>query len=122
MPSLSEKGARLPNEFTIDYQTSILDYLNKVPGSAEKGAKLLAKKSFNLILILILSTEPIKIEKMMECMNYKKRQSFRELYLMPLQQAELVTKTNPEKSNDPDQQYIITEKGRAFLGAKAIHI
>jgi ATP-dependent DNA helicase RecG len=115
VPGLSEKGAKLSDELVIDFQGFISEYFKKVPSSAEKGAKLLAKKSFNLILILTLTSEPIKIEKMMECMHYKKRQSFRELYLVPLQHAELVTKTNPGKGNDPDQQYLITDKGRAFL-------
>lgn len=116
VPSSTKKGAKLPPNSSIDYQEFMSEYFKKVPSSIEKGTKLLAKKSFNLISILALTSRPVKIEKMMEWMKYNKRQSFREIYLVPLQQAGLVTKTNPQKSNDPEQQYLITETGKAFLG------
>lgn len=94
----------------------MLEKFNQVPSSVEKGANLLAKKTFNLIVILAITTEPVKVEMLMEWMAYKKRPSFRELYIVPLQKAGLISKTNPEKKNDPGQQYIITEEGKAFLG------
>jgi len=53
---------------------------------------------------------------MMKWMEYKKRQSFRELYILPLQNSGLISMTNPEKPNDPEQKYVITEKGEIFLG------
>ena len=89
-----------------------------MPSAVQEGAKLLSRKSFNLIIILLLTSAPVKIEKMMEWINYKKRQSFRELYLNPLQQVGFVTKTNIKKINDPEQQYVITEKGIAFLSGQ----
>jgi ATP-dependent DNA helicase RecG len=55
---------------------------------------------------------------MMKWMEYKKRQSFRELYILPLQNTGLIPMTNPEKPNDPEQKYVITEKGKIFLGAR----
>lgn len=116
VPSSIEKGAKLVLENTTDYQHILSEYFEKVPSSTEKGANLLAKKTFNLITILAITTEPVKVEILMEWMAYKKRQSFRELYIVPLQKAGLISKTNPEKKNDPGQQYIITEEGKAFLG------
>lgn len=116
VPSSTQKGAKYKENITADIKAITAEFIKKVPSSTEKGTKLLARKSFNLISILALTTSPIKIETMMEWMDYKKRQSFRELYLVPLQQEGLLSKTNPEKSNDPDQKYIITEKGKAFLG------
>lgn len=124
VPSWHEKGANLPalgwpvsqlfEKSTVGSGTNLASH--QVPSSSGKGAKLLAKKSFYLIEILALTSEPAKIEKLMEWMAYKKRQSFRELYLIPLQQAGLIRKTNPDKRNDPGQQYVITEEGKAFLG------
>ncbi len=114
--SSSKKGAKLTSYNSTDYQLVLSEYFKKVPSSTEKGAKLLAKKSLLLIAVLTISTEPTKIEKMMEWMDYRKKQSFRELYILPLQQAGLISKTNPQKKNDPEQQYTITEKGKAFLG------
>lgn len=65
---------------------------------------------------MILTTEPATIEQLLTWMDYKKRQSFREIYLLPLQNCELLSKTNPKKPNDPAQKYATTSKGRDFLG------
>ena len=45
----------------------------------------------------------------MKWMEYKKRQSFRELYLLAFQNSGLISMTNPEKLNDPEQKYVINE-------------
>jgi ATP-dependent DNA helicase RecG len=119
VPTLPVKGANRENYKSADYQELVLKYFEKVPSAAQKGAKLLSRKSLNLISILMLTSAPVKIEKMMEWMNYKKRQSFRELYLNPLQQVGFVKKTNMKKINDPEQQYVITEKGKAFLSGQS---
>lgn len=116
VPTSIEKGAKLSELNIAEYQKHMSIFFEKVPSSFEKGANLLAKKSLNLISIISLCSEAAKIENLMEWMNYKKRQSFRELYLVPLQQTGLITKTNPSKTNDPDQQYVITDEGKAFLG------
>lgn len=116
VPSSFKEGAMLDNKISVDYQLNINNYFKQVPSSLEKGVKLLVRKSLNLISILVMTTEPVKIETMMAWMQYKKRQSFREIYLIPLQQAKLISKTNPEKSKDPNQKYIITPQGKAFLG------
>ena len=92
--------------------------IKKVPSWNEKSAKLLHKKVKNLITILFLTSQPAKIEQMMNWMEYKKRQSFRELYILPLQNSGLIAMTNPEKPNDPEQKYVITEKGKIFLGGR----
>jgi len=65
VPGSIEKGAELPGDNNAGYQLLLSDYFKKVPGSIEKGAELLARKSFNLITILSLTTEPVKIEKLM---------------------------------------------------------
>ena len=67
---------------------------------------------------MVLTSLPIKLEKMMDWIGYKNRKTFRENYLEPLQQAELIVKTNPDNPNDPEQKYVITEKGKLFLSGK----
>jgi hypothetical protein len=56
------------------------------------------------------------LEKLMTFMNYKNKKSFRELYIHPLLQNELIRRTIPDNLNDPKQEYVITRKGRLFLG------
>jgi len=92
--------------------------LQLVPSWNEKSVKLLHKKVKNLITILFLTSQPAKIEQMMKWMEYKKRQISRELYILPLQNSGLIAMTNPEMPNDPEQKYVITEKGEIFLGGR----
>lgn len=115
VPSRIEKGAKLPNSMGIDFQLIMKEEIKKVPGWNEKGARLLAKKAYNLIRIMMLTIEQATIEQLLSWMDYKKRQSFREIYLVPLQNCDLLTKTNPAKPSDPDQKYVLTANGKNFL-------
>ncbi len=124
VPTWHEKGAKFPVLDWPEYQLFEKELIqtangtgsSQVPGSEEKGARLLAKKSYYIIAILSLTSQPAGIDQLMEWMAYKKKQSFRELYLVPLQKAGLISKTNPEKKTSPGQQYVLTENGKAFLG------
>jgi predicted transcriptional regulator len=64
---------------------------------------------------LLLTIEPITLEDLMGRMNYSKRQTFRENYLLPLQEVGFVNMTLPETPNSPNQKYILTEKGKQYL-------
>ena len=88
----------------------------KVPTSYEKGTNLLGKKLMTVLKILIRLVLPASLEKLMTFMNYKNKKSFRELYIHPLLQNELIRRTIPDNLNDPKQEYVITRKGRLFLG------
>lgn len=116
--SLSKKGTNLVEDENIDFSSKLKIILEKEPSLIEKSANLLHKKSNYLLSILVLTSEQIKLEKMMEWIGYKNRKTFRENYLEPLQQVELVAKTNPDNPNDPEQKYVITEKGKLFLSGK----
>lgn len=91
-----------------------------VPTWSEKGANLLHKKAFYLIAILFLVSKEIGIDNLMKWMDYKKRQTFRENYLLPLQKAALISMTKPEKPNDPEQKYKLTDNGRLFLAGRIV--
>ena len=82
----------------------------------EKGTKLFKKRFITIIKVLIGVLSPISLENLLSFMKYRSRSKFREMYLNPIIKSGLVDRTIPEKPNDPNQQYIITKKGRLFLG------
>lgn len=47
--------------------------------------------------------------------QYKNRNTFRENYLNPLKQLGFIMSTKPDTPNAPDNKYVITEQGKAFL-------
>lgn len=53
---------------------------------------------------------------MMTWMGDKNKKTFRDNYLLPLQQAGLIRMTKEEARSSPDQKYTITEAGKVFLG------
>ncbi len=114
--SSTKKGIKLSSNNISDYQVLMSEYFKKVSSSTEKGAKLMAKRSHNLVSILALTTIPISRDEMMHFMSYGNRVSFSELYLKPLLQCEFIDRTVKDKPRASNQQYIITEKGKAFLG------
>lgn len=82
----------------------------------EKGTKLFKKRFITIIKVLIGVLSPISLENLLSFMKYRSRSKFSEMYLNPIIKSGLVDRTIPEKPNDPNQQYIITKKGRLFLG------
>lgn len=104
-------GSRLSNIERFD-ETAVL----KVPGLHEKGTKLLGKRFMNLMKIVTRTVVPVTMDKLMVFMDYKNRKSFRELYLHPLIQNDLIKRTIPDKPKAPNQKLTITRKGRLFLG------
>lgn len=48
------------------------------------------------------------------------KESYRENYLTVLRKNKLITLTIPDKPNDPNQKYIITERGMKLLGGITI--
>ena len=47
--------------------------------------------------------------------QYKNRTTFRDNYLNPLKQLGFLALTKPDSPNAPDNKYVITELGKAFL-------
>lgn len=118
--SLAKKGINLAGGESGDFGLKLKYLLGQEPSLLKKSTYLLHKKSNYLLSILVLTSEPIKLEKLMEWIGYKNRNTFRENYLDPLQQMDLVAKTNPDNPNDPEQKYMITEKGKLFLAGKEL--
>ncbi|MBN2443147.1 MAG: hypothetical protein JXJ04_17435, partial [Spirochaetales bacterium] len=101
-------------------QPETRESIEKVPGWSEKGTRLLHKKIMYLLSVLILATKAIKLEQLMNWMDYKNKKTFRDNYLGPLQVVEFVRKTIPDNPSSPEQQYIITEKGKLFLTGRDV--
>lgn len=118
VPGWNQIGTRLnllkwPKKQPLEQES-----LEKVPGWDQEGTRVVHNKVRYYISILALTTQAIKLEGLMEALDYKNRKTFRDNYLNPLQEAELIQKTNPENPSDPEQKYRITEKGKLFLAAK----
>lgn len=116
VPSWHQKGTKLKTLKWADNQLSTKDEIKKVPSWEEKHTKVLQKKTRYLIGVLALTSTPAKLDELLDWFEYANRKSFRDSYLEPLQQEGLIAKTNPDKPSDPEQRYVITEKGKAFLG------
>ena len=82
----------------------------------EKGGKLLPKRTITLLKLMMICLVPNKIEEMKQIMSFGSRDKLRELYLNPLRKEGFIETTNKDKPNSPEQKYILTEKGRMFLG------
>ena len=64
---------------------------------------------------LYLLTKPITNIDLMDKFKVTNRTKFRRKYIKPLLKEDLIGMTIPEKPNSPDQQYVITEKGKMLL-------
>ena len=51
----------------------------------------------------------------MDFFQYKNRTTFRDNYLNPLKQQGFLALTKPDAPNAPDNKYVTTELGKAFL-------
>jgi ATP-dependent DNA helicase RecG len=83
---------------------------------AEKGGKLFPKRTLNILKALIICLIAVKLEELRVMMGYGSLEKLRELYLNPLRNEGIVETTIKDKPNAPEQKYILTEKGRMFLG------
>jgi ATP-dependent DNA helicase RecG len=122
VPSWHQRGTMLSELDWPKKQPVTKEDIQEVPSWHQKSTMLLHKKSRYILLILLLSSEPIKLEMLMKWLSYSNRSTFRKNYLNPLQKAGWVRMTNPDNPKDPDQKYITTEQGKLFLAGRAIEM
>ncbi len=116
--SWAKKSGELPNlRFLIDSDLS-LEELKKVGSWEEKSGKLLKKRARVLLSTLLLTLTPVSIDDLTNILGYRSKERFRDDYIKPLKDNKLIEYTL-EKANDPNQQYIITQKGKLFLGGSS---
>lgn len=116
VPSWHQKGTELKSLNWFENQVFAEDDIKKVPSWHEKGTQLLKKKNWYLIGILSLCSLPIAQSDLMTAFDYKNAKTFRDNYLKPLRESGFIVFTIPEKPTDPDNKYVITQQGKAFLG------
>lgn len=115
VPSWVEKGTELPDLLFAKSQQLTEEKIKKVPSWAEKGTELLPKKIWYVVAILALCGSPVSFSQLMQFFQYKNQHTFRENYLMPLRQLGFIVATKPDTPTAPDNKYVITELGKAFL-------
>jgi len=86
----------------------------KAPSWHQAGTKL-APSYDQVFKILELCAKPENINKLMESFKWRDRTKFRNKFIHPLLEAELIEMTIPDKPQSPNQQYVITEKGKELL-------
>lgn len=118
VPSWHQKGTELKTLGWSEKQVFAADEIKKVPGWNKKSTGLLNKKNRYLIGILCLCSLPLGMTSLMQAFNYKNAKTFRDNYLKPLREAGLIGFTHPDKPTDPENKYVLTKNGKAFLGGK----
>ncbi|MBL7967546.1 MAG: putative DNA binding domain-containing protein [Prolixibacteraceae bacterium] len=118
VPSWNKIGTQLKVLDWPDNQIFLKDEIEDVPSWSEKGTELLRKKVWYLIGILSLCTEPVRFQDLLLAFNYKNEKAFRDSYVKPLRSMGFITLTNEEKPTDPENKYVITEQGKAFLSCQ----
>jgi len=86
----------------------------------EKGGELIKKRGRIILSTLLLTLEPISLEELSTTLGYKSKERYRDDYVKPLKDNHLIGYTIPDNPNDPNQAYVITQRGRGFIGAHSI--
>lgn len=115
VPSWVEKGTEFPELLFSEIQYLPAEKIKKVPSWDKKGNELLPKKIWYIVAILSLCSAPISFGQLLHFFQYKKQSSFRENYLNPLKKLQFIRMTKPDTPNAPDNKYVITDLGIAFL-------
>jgi len=118
VPSWTRAGTQL---YQLDWpknQVFEKELIEQVPSWNHTSTQLLRKKGWYIISILSLCAEPIKRSQMLDFFDYKNEKSFRDNYIKPLRELGFIRLTIPEKPTDPDNKYVISEQGKAFLSSQ----
>ena len=118
VPGWIDKGTQLPEFLFAKPQRITKEEIEKVPSWKESSPQSLPKKIGYVVAMLALCTTPTSFSQLMVFFQYKNRNTFRENYLNPLKQLGFIMSTKPDTPNAPDNKYVITELGKAFLMEK----
>ncbi len=97
-----------------------LKALKNVGGWEEKSRELLKKRGRVTLSTLLLTLVPTTLEELATILEYRSKERYRDDYVKPLKDNHLITYTIPDKPNDPSQAYVITQRGKDFLGGHLI--
>lgn len=83
---------------------------------SKKGGNLLKKKGRVLLKVLMGLIIEMTFEEAMTFAGFENKESFRDNYIRILRDNDLITFTNPANPHDPNQKYLMTEKGKKLIG------
>lgn len=66
-------------------------------------------------LVLVMENQTLSRQEIMDALSLKGRDNFRQKYLVPAMEQNLVSPLFPEELNRPDQKYHLTEEGQRML-------
>lgn len=111
-----EKGGKLPNSRVFENKGVRGIIFQKGVSALQKGGKLFDKRTECLFSVLLSVLDAVSLSDLAAKLGYSNRDKFKEMYIAPLMKDGLLAYTIPDKPTSSRQQYIITEKGRLFLG------
>ncbi len=114
-----ESGELHKIRFLINNDVQIAE-IKKVGSWEEKSGELLKKRGRVILSTLLLSLEPIGLEDLASTLGYRSKERYRDDYVKPLKDNHLISYTIHDNPNDPNQAYVITQRGRDFLGGHRI--
>lgn len=82
----------------------------------EKGPKLPGRRFSVFVKALFAMSVPTKVDTISDTLEFKSTKRFKERYLTQLLNVDLIQRTIPEKPTSPEQKYVLTDKGKLFLG------
>jgi len=97
-----------------------IEQLKKVGSWEEKSAELLKKRGRTILCTLLLTLESVSLEELATTLGYKSKERFRDDYVKPLKNNHLISYTIPDNPNDPNQAYVISQRGKDFIGGHRI--
>ena len=97
-----------------------IDQLKKVGSWEGKSGELLKKRGKIILSTLLLTLEPANLEELAATLGYKSKERYRDDYVKPLKDNQLISYTIPNNPNDPNQAYVITQRGKDFIGGHRI--
>jgi len=68
----------------------------------------------------LLTLEPVNLEELAATLCYKSKERYRDDYVKPLKDNHLISYTIPDNPNAPNQAYVITQRGKNFIGGHRI--
>lgn len=97
-----------------------IEVLKNVGSWEEKSEELLKKRGRVILSTLLLTLSPTTLEELANILEYKSKERYRDDYVKPLKDNNLIAYTIPDTPNDPNQAYVVTQRGKDLIGGHLI--
>ncbi|MEQ9186982.1 MAG: putative DNA binding domain-containing protein [Cryomorphaceae bacterium] len=96
-----------------------VEALKKVGTWEKKSGELLKKRGRVILSTLLLTLQPATLDHLATVLGYNSKERYRDDYLKPMRENRLIQYTK-EQANDPNQAYVITQRGKSFIVGSSI--